>query len=92
MQSQSGMGQALIAGAIVALFLFIWKKWLKPALGLGQALCQIRPRIVVNQQKPPEQVQVSPPQVSVQPTPQQQQAPPAQQPVQQQTESYADYY
>lgn len=85
----TGMGQALLAGAIVALCLFVWKKWLKPALGLGQALCRVRPQIVV-QQAPqqaaaPVVVQQAPP-ATQQPAQQQ----PAQQPTQQ--ESYTNYY
>jgi hypothetical protein len=40
---QSGGGlampQALMAGAVVAICLFIWKRWLKPKLGISFAMC-----------------------------------------------------
>lgn len=76
------MGQALLAGAIVALFLFIWKKWLKPRLGINTALCPTMGEQVVYRPLPQAQVQ----QVPVQ-----EQQPQALPPAQQQPEQFVSY-
>jgi hypothetical protein len=67
---QLDLPQALMAGVVVALFLFIWKKWIKPKLGITFAMCPPEYQTTTVQtvqtvQQPQQQVVVQQPQQQV---------------------------